>query len=82
MTDRKKPGVAFWATMVVVVLLVVLVGYALSWGPACWAVELMGDPPWALEAYWWIYAPLFWVDSECPESIQNATNWYCGLVRR
>ena len=30
--SRKKPGVAFWATMVVVVALVV---YPLSFGPAC-----------------------------------------------
>src|SRR5262245_38714898 len=33
MTDRKKPGVAFWATVVVVVM---LVAYPLSFGPACW----------------------------------------------
>jgi hypothetical protein len=31
--DRKQPGVAFWAT---VALVVVLVGYPLSFGPACW----------------------------------------------
>jgi hypothetical protein len=36
MTSRKKPGVAFWAT---VVLVAVLVGYPLSFGPACWAVH-------------------------------------------
>ena len=33
MTDRKKPGLAFWATVVVVLALVV---YPLSFGPACW----------------------------------------------
>ena len=35
MTDdqKKQPGVAFWATVVVVV---VLVAYPLSFGPACW----------------------------------------------
>jgi hypothetical protein len=33
MTSRKKPGVAFWATVVVVV---VLVAYPLSFGPVCW----------------------------------------------
>src|SRR5262245_61802724 len=32
MTDRTKPGVAFWATVVVVVVL----AYAISFGPACW----------------------------------------------
>ena len=33
MTDRTKPGVAFWATVVVVAG---LVAYPLSFGPACW----------------------------------------------
>jgi hypothetical protein len=33
--DRKKPGVAFWTTVVVVCLLL----YPLSFGPACWLVE-------------------------------------------
>jgi hypothetical protein len=36
MTDRKKPGVAFWATVVMVALLVV---YPLSFGPACWTAS-------------------------------------------
>ena len=36
MTDHKKPGVAFWAT---VALVAVLVGYPLSFGPACWIVD-------------------------------------------
>jgi hypothetical protein len=33
MTDRKKPGVAFWAGVAVAVL---LVAYPLSFGPVCW----------------------------------------------
>jgi hypothetical protein len=33
MTDRKKPGAAFWA---MVMLAAVLVAYPLSFGPACW----------------------------------------------
>ena len=33
MTSRKKPGVAFWAT---VALVAVLMGYPLSFGPWCW----------------------------------------------
>jgi hypothetical protein len=32
-SDRKKPGVAFWATVVVVCL---PIAYVLSFGPACW----------------------------------------------
>ena len=33
MIDRKKPGVAFWTTVVVVMA---LVAYPVSFGPACW----------------------------------------------
>jgi hypothetical protein len=35
MTDRKKPGVGFWATVVVVVVLL----YPISFGPACWSAD-------------------------------------------
>ena len=34
--ERRQPGVAFWATGVVVVG---LVAYPLSFGPACWIVS-------------------------------------------
>ena len=36
---KKKPGVAFRATVVVVV---VLMGYPLSFGPACWISSRTG----------------------------------------
>ena len=36
MTDRKKPSAAFWIT---VALVAVLVGYPLSFGPACWLAD-------------------------------------------
>ena len=35
MTPRKKPGMVFWATVVVVCLPLL---YVASFGPACWAV--------------------------------------------
>ena len=38
---KKKPSVAFWATVVVVV---VLVAYSLSFGPACWLCQCVDDP--------------------------------------
>jgi hypothetical protein len=34
--ERKKPGVAFWATVVVVAA---LVAYPLTFGPACWLFD-------------------------------------------
>jgi hypothetical protein len=36
LTDRNKPGVAFWATVVLVGLPLL---YVLSFGPACWMVD-------------------------------------------
>jgi hypothetical protein len=75
--ERKDPGVAFWATVVVVVA---LVAYPLSWGPACWIITRIGDPPWALEVYWKLYAPILWLDQHSPAWVQDATEWYCGLV--
>ena len=45
----KRPGVAFWATVVVVVL---LVAYPLSFGPACWLADsgLLPEKP-AIHCY-------------------------------
>jgi hypothetical protein len=51
MTDRKKSGVAFWATVVVVVL----VAYPLSLGPACWISSRLG---WGATMVSLIYEPL------------------------
>jgi len=57
MTDRKHPSVAFWIT---VALVAVLVGYPLSFGPACWisshtnrgmrAINIIYQP---LMRVWW-----------------------------
>ena len=38
MTDRKKPGVAFWLTVVALVAL----SYSLSFGPVCWITSRTG----------------------------------------
>ena len=36
MTDRKKPSATFWIS---VALIAALVGYPLSFGPACWLAD-------------------------------------------
>jgi hypothetical protein len=51
MTDRTKPGVAFWATVVVAVGLL----YPISFGPACWLSSRTGIGVSALPA---IYHPI------------------------
>ena len=51
-SDRKKPGVAFWATVGLVVLPLL---YVASFGPACWFV---GEGHLPVNALWRIYRPL------------------------
>jgi hypothetical protein len=79
MTDPKKPGVAFWATAVVVVLL----AYPLSQGPAGWIVDRMGAPPWAIESFMAIYWPVMtvqaWLVANGPKWIEETISWYLSL---
>jgi hypothetical protein len=56
-SDRKKPGVAFWTT---VVLVVVLVAYALSCGPTFALAARTG--PRAMEIWHKAYEPLSWLN--------------------
>jgi hypothetical protein len=49
--SRKKPGVAFWATVVVAAL----IAYPVSFGPACWLTSRRTDRwtcPRAMIVYW------------------------------
>src|SRR5258708_1235996 len=57
MTDRKKPRVAFWAMVVVVVL----VAYPLPIGPTIWLADrsLLPDP--VRQPLRYFYYPLGWV---------------------
>ena len=79
MTDRKKPGVAFWATVTIVVVAI----YIASFGPACWwfasrdpASILIGDPHrsprYAPRVYW----PIGWLAENGPLPIGDAIFWY------
>jgi hypothetical protein len=70
--DRKKPSVAFWATVVVVVVF----AYVLSVGPACWFLTWNTCPEWAHQAYPWVYAPFC---LPCPEPFRSMLRWYIGL---
>lgn len=73
MTDRKKPGVAFWATVVVVAL---LVAYPLGSGPALWIAH-HDIPSWCLGVFCFVYLPAeVWVEEHAPEPIVRAVRAY------
>ena len=57
MTDRKKPSVAFWATVSMVVL---LVGYALSLGSLCWIERRVHIPEPLDLGLHYVYRPIIW----------------------
>jgi hypothetical protein len=78
MTDRKKPGVAFWATVVVVV---VLVGYPLSFGPVAWLSHHKRPPGWIGHLTEYFYTPLFWIVQHAPMPILDLFKWYIDLWR-
>ncbi len=81
MTSRKKPGVAFWATVVVVV---VFVAYPLSAGPVSWIARWLvdggmisfGQAEWFLEH---AYAPAQWLVMNGPAPLLKAVEWYMKL---
>ena len=71
-SDRKKPGVAFWATVVVTV---VLVGYPLSFGPACWITSRLDRGASAVQIG---YRPMTCMMS-ASERVAHALDWYARL---
>ena len=81
MTSRNHSGVAFPATVVVVVVLLALLAYPLSIGPAIWICDQDWSPEWAWPAYWQVYDPIISVCNEGPAPFDDALNWYVNLWR-
>src|SRR5260370_30556182 len=76
MTDRKKPGVAFWAAAASVIVL----AYPLSFGPACWLVSRVAETPsdFSIRAHTVIYHPLRLAGKKS-ETIARVIVWYGHL---
>ena len=72
MTSRKKPGVAFWAT---VVLVVALVGYPQSFGPACWITSRTNVGVSKIPV---VYRPMMWGMAR-DDGFSDALDWYSRL---
>ena len=76
MTDRKKPGVSFWATVVVVV---VLVGYPLSFGVTHWIDGHHWLQPFCYTAKRTVFRPIIWLYENGPQPVSDAIMWYADL---
>jgi hypothetical protein len=72
--DRKKPGMAFWATVVVVA---VLVAYPLSEGPAFWIMERLPKRQASRMrgACRYVYAPVDWAFLDCGPDWLKELGW-------
>jgi hypothetical protein len=68
-SDRKKPGVAFWASVVVVVVL----AYPLSFGPACWISSRSGTGASVVNS---AYQPMLGLAFDGPGVVQRGAFWY------
>jgi hypothetical protein len=72
MTDRKKPGVAFWATVVVVGLPLL---YVLGIKPVCWLVRM---ETLNLSTVAHLYRPVVELHSKAPRIVERIVLWYAG----
>lgn len=80
-SNRMKPGAAFWATVVAVVVLVI---YPLSLGPLTWLDYHGFMPEWSDGPLRTLYAPLVWlgkigVEGPGMNALGRAINWYVDL---
>ena len=75
-SDRKKPGVAYWATVVVVVL----GGYVLSVGPAEYLFQRRLLPDWAVVAGQWFYLPLGALPERLTDWIERYAEWFAHAL--
>src|SRR5689334_4037306 len=72
-SDRKKPGVAFWAAVAVVVALVL---YPLSFGPWCWLTAQADRGSTFVPA---IYRPVTRA-AETNRKLSAAIRWYASIA--
>ena len=76
MNDNSKPGMAFWATAAMTIVLVAL--YPLSLGPVCWLQSRGPLPSSAESVLSVIYKPLEWL-AENSETVNDVVVWYAGF---
>ena len=75
MTDRNKPGLAFWATVVSIVALL----YPLSFGPMVWLEDSGSLPRGSRETIYHVYGPLVDCALDRKHPIAQGLLWWAVL---
>jgi hypothetical protein len=78
MTSRKKPGVAFWAT----VALAIVLAYPLSFGPACWIGSRIDVTDTGRPILMYVYYPLLIAAADAPEWVRVPLVWWKDVGKR
>ena len=68
--ERKRPGPTFW-TLTLVILLIL---YPVSMGPANWVAMQAGSPQWMLTTLDVVYGPVIWLARHWP--------WFMNILNR
>jgi hypothetical protein len=76
MADRKKPGVAFWATVV----LVVMVAYIASVAPAQYLAAHRILPAWSIDVGQWLYLPLALLPAPINGWLERYADWFAHAI--
>jgi len=81
MTSSHKPTAGFWIT---VALVVVLAGYPLSFGPACWWISTPAPMDIGYSAIQYntvsrFYWPIGWLAKHGPNPVGRFILWYATL---
>jgi hypothetical protein len=71
-SDRKKPGVAFWFAVV----MVVAIAYPLSMGPAWWMCHKIDFPGCVIQGIDFVYEPIWWAAWNGPEWFRDLAQGY------
>ena len=69
---RKNPGVAFWATVVVLAVL----AYPISFGPACWLATSWAPLRGPVNS---VYRPAAWAYFKTPSTVGNVIIRYANV---
>jgi hypothetical protein len=75
---HEKSSIRFYTTAAALVLL----AYAISFGPAMWLIDRKLLPAWTKQTVSYVYYPIFWLSMVGPRPVRESVQWYAELGAR